>query len=100
MSKLTSLTEAVGRIANGATVALGGNTFHRTPHAAVHEMVRQGKQGLKLVKTAGAYDVDLLAGTGLIETALIAYAGFETLGLAPRFRKAVERGGLKVQEHT
>ena len=52
-SKLTTLQEAVALVADGATVALGGNTLHRAPIAAVHELVRQGKRGLNIVKTAG-----------------------------------------------
>lgn len=95
-----SLAQAVGLIPDGAVVAIGGNTFHRAPGAALHELVRQGKRNLTLAKTAGAYDVDLLAGAGLLSQAVVAYVGFETLGMAPRFRKAVESGALPVQEHT
>lgn len=100
MSKVMSLSEAVGLIPNGAVVAVGGNTFHRSPGAALHELVRQGKRELCLVKTAGSYDVDLLAGAGLLSTAVVAYVGFETLGMAPRYRKEVEAGRLAVIEHT
>jgi glutaconate CoA-transferase, subunit A len=100
MSKVMTLSEAVGRIPDGATLAIGGNTFHRVPGSALHELLRQGRRDLTLVKTAGSYDVDLLAGAGCLAKAVIAYVGFETLGLAPRFRKAVESGRLAVQEHT
>lgn len=100
MSKVTTLAEAIGRIPDGASIAIGGNTFHRAPGAALHELVRQRKTGLTLIKTAGSYDVDLLAGAGLLKSAVAAYVGFETLGLAPRFRKGVEGGELEVQEHT
>jgi glutaconate CoA-transferase subunit A len=95
-----SLAAAIAQIPNGATVAIGGNTFHRVPGAALHELVRQGKRDLTLVKTAGSYDVDLLAGTELLAKAVVAYVGFETLGMAPRFRNAVEKGRLPVEEHT
>lgn len=94
------LAEAIGKIPDGAVVALGGNTFHRAPGAALHELVRQGKRDLTLVKTAGSYDVDLLAGAGMLTTALVAYVGFETLGMAPRFRREVESERLTVFEHT
>jgi glutaconate CoA-transferase subunit A len=98
--KRRTLAEAIGLIPDGATVALGGNTFHRSPSAAVHELVRQGKQGLRVVKTAGAYDVDLLAGAGCIDRAAVGYVGFEALyGVAPNYRKAVEEGRVVVEEH-
>src|SRR5262249_32963633 len=63
IDKTISLPEAIADVVDGARVALGGNTLHRGPCAAVHEIVRQRKRGLEIVKTAGAYDVDLLAGT-------------------------------------
>jgi glutaconate CoA-transferase subunit A len=100
MTKCMSLSEAIGLIPDGAAVAIGGNTFHRAPGAALHELVRQQKKDLTLIKTAGSYDVDLLAGAGILASAVIAYAGFETLGLAPRFRRMVESGQIEVQEHT
>jgi inositol-phosphate transport system substrate-binding protein len=76
-----SLQEAVARIPEGSSVALGGNTLHRAPCAVVHELARQGKRLGEVVKTAGSYDLDLLAGLGLVERAQVAYCGFETLGL-------------------
>jgi glutaconate CoA-transferase, subunit A len=100
MSKVMPLGEAIARIPDGAAVAVGGNTFHRAPGAALHELVRQGRKGLTLIKTAGAYDVDLLVGAGVVARATIAYAGFETMGLSPQFRRAVELGRLALWEHT
>lgn len=100
MSKVVSLQDGVAMIPDGAMIGIGGNTFHRAPGAALHELVRQGRRKLTLVKTAGSYDVDLLVGAGMAEKATIAYVGFETLGLAPQFRRAVETGRLAVWEHT
>lgn len=98
--KLISLTDAISTIPDGAIVALGGNTLHRGPCAAVHEIVRQGKRGLTVVKTAGAYDVDLLAGTGCAVAAACGFVGFETeFGMAPSYRRAVESGTMTAQEH-
>jgi glutaconate CoA-transferase subunit A len=98
--KRTSLEDAVRTIPDGARLALGGNTLHRAPSAAVHEVVRQEKHDLEVVKTAGAYDVDLLAGTGCASSVAVGFVGFESLfGMAPSFRRAVERGDLTVKEH-
>ena len=100
LNKLTSLAAAIGPIADGAVVALGGNTLHRSPSAAVHELVRQGKRGLTLVKTAGAYDVDLLCGAGVASTVTAGFIGFENVfGMAPLYRRAVEGGQVRAAEH-
>lgn len=100
-SKVTSLAEAIAEIADGSKIALGGNTVHRSPSAAVHEMVRQGKRNLTVVKTAGGYDVDLLCGAGCVSRLVVAYVGFENLqGLAPQFRAAIEEGHVALEEQT
>ena len=99
-NKLRSLESAVASIPDGAVVALSGNTLHRAPCAAVHEMVRQNKRDLEVVKTAGSYDVDILAGAGCLRSVAAGFVGFENVfGLAPRYRKAVEEGQVQVKEH-
>lgn len=99
-NKVATLQEAVAAIPDGAIVALSGNTLHRAPGAAVHEIIRQGKRSLELVKTAGAYDVDVLCGAGCVAAVSAGFVGFENVfGLAPRYRRAVESGAVEVREH-
>jgi glutaconate CoA-transferase subunit A len=94
------LAEVVATIPDGSRLALGGNTLHRAPAAAVHELIRQRKRGLELVKTAGAYDVDLLCGVGAASIVAAGFVGYETVfGLAPMYRRAVESGTVEAREH-
>ena len=98
--KRRSLAEVIATVPDGSRLALGGNTLHRAPAAAVHEIVRQGKRGLELVKTAGAYDVDLLCGVGCATVVSAGFVGYETVfGLAPMYRRAVEAGAVEAREH-
>jgi glutaconate CoA-transferase subunit A len=98
--KLTTLPEAIARVPDGAVLALGGNTLHRGPGAAVHEIVRQGKRGLEVVKTAGAYDVDLLCAAGCAAAVSAGFVGYETpFGMAPAYRRGVESGAVAAKEH-
>jgi glutaconate CoA-transferase subunit A len=98
--KRATLADVIAAVPDGAIVALGGNTLHRGPSAAVHEIVRQGKRGLEIVKTAGAYDVDLLCGAGCAAAVSAGYIGFETpFGMAPSYRRAVEEGTVAAKEH-
>ena len=98
--KLTTLANAIESVPDGATVALGGNTLHRGPGAAVHELVRQAKRGLEIVKTAGAYDVDLLCAAGCVQAVSAGFVGYETpFGMAQAYRRAVETGAVEAREH-
>jgi glutaconate CoA-transferase subunit A len=98
--KRTTLYDAIATIPDGARLALGGNTLHRGPGTAVHEIVRQGKRGLEIVKTAGAYDVDLLCAAGCAAAVSAGFIGYETpFGMAPAYRRAVESGAVAAREH-
>jgi glutaconate CoA-transferase subunit A len=98
--KVTSLGQAATLIEDGQTVAFGGSLLHRSPSALTRELARQGRRGLTFVKPSAAYDVDLLCAAGCLETV---YAGIVVMeggfGLAPSYRRAVERGRVKVVEH-
>jgi glutaconate CoA-transferase subunit A len=97
--KVTSLADAVARVQDGATVALGGGLSARLPMALVRELVRQGRRGLRLVGSAHGIDADLLVAVGAVAVSEESYVGFEQdLGLAPAFRRAAESGALEVRE--
>ncbi|HEY8286194.1 MAG TPA: CoA-transferase [Chloroflexota bacterium] len=101
MNKVISLAEAIAVIPTGSSIALGGNTLHRSPSAAIHELIRQDKSALTLIKTAGAYDIDILCGAGCVARLVVAYVGFENLrGMAMGFRAAIETGQARLEEHT
>lgn len=100
MSKITSLEQAVQTVQNGSVVALGGNVLHRAPMAAVYELARQKKENLRLIKTAGAMDVDLLCFAGCVQSVDAGFISYETeFGLAQHYRKAVQSGTVTGNEH-
>lgn len=98
--KILTLAEAAALVADGEMIALGGNSLTRTPAAFARELARQGRRGLRLVKTAGGYDVDLLCAAGAAAEVQSGYIGFENLfGLAPAYRRGVESGAVRAVEH-
>lgn len=92
--------EAVRRfVPPGATVAVGGMHMTAAPMALVRELVRQGVRIGRLVTSPSAsLQAELPIAAGLVDEILSPYVGFEHLGLAPCFRRAVERGELRVAE--
>ena len=64
MAELVTLRDAVAElVADGDTVALEGFT-HLIPHAAGHELIRQRRRGLTLVRLTPDVIYDQMIGMG------------------------------------
>lgn len=98
--KHVSLRELAGRIPDGTALALGGSFLHRGPFAFVRELARQGRRGLEFIKPSPGYDLDLLCRAGAVtrmRAGIVAMEGH--FGLAPHFRRAIERREAYLEEH-
>jgi glutaconate CoA-transferase subunit A len=92
VAAITSLREAVASlIHDGDTVALEGFT-HLIPHAAGHEIIRQKRRDLTLLRMTPDIIYDQLIGTGAVRTLLFSWGGNPGVGSLHRFRDAVENG--------
>ncbi len=103
MSRLLSLAEAVESVVHdGDSVALEGFT-HLIPHAAGHEIIRQGRKRLTLIRMTPDLIYDQMIGMGCAEKAVFSWGGNPGVGSLHRFRDAVENGWphpLKIEEHS
>ena len=98
--KILSMAEAAALVSDGDCLGLGGNVLHRSPAAFARELCRQGRRSLHLVKTAGAYDVDILCAAGAVASVSAGYVAYETdFGFATHYRLAVEKGIVEAREH-
>ncbi len=100
--KIVSLADAVRRfIADGAHISLGGFTVNRQPMACAYEIIRQGITGLHVYMHSGGQALDPLIGAGCVRAVEIAYgANGRFAPTCVRFREAVERGELLVEDYT
>jgi glutaconate CoA-transferase subunit A len=98
-----TLPDAVAAlIHDGDTVALEGFT-HLIPVAAGHEIIRQRRRGLTLVRMTPDLVYDQLIGAGCAEKLVFSWGGNPGVGSLHRFRDAVERqwpGPLELEEHS
>jgi glutaconate CoA-transferase subunit A len=98
--KQMALAALAAKIPDGASVALGGSFLHRGPFALVRELIRQQRRDLEIIKQSPGYDIDILCRAGVATRARAGIVAMEgNFGLAPWYRKAVERGTLKLEEH-
>jgi glutaconate CoA-transferase subunit A len=98
-----SLEELVARfIADGHCVALEGFT-HLIPFAAAHELIRQERRGLHLVRMTPDLVYDQLIGAGCASELTFSWGGNPGVGSLHRLRDAIENDwprALAIHEHS
>ena len=103
MAEIVSLAEAVERaIHDGDAVAMEGFT-HLIPFAAGHEVIRQRRRELTLIRMTPDLIYDQLIGAGCARRLIFSWGGNPGVGSLHRFRDAVEHawpGALEIEEHS
>jgi glutaconate CoA-transferase, subunit A len=99
----SSLADAIAEhVHDGDTVALEGFT-HLIPFAAGHEIIRQGRRDLTLVRMTPDVIYDQMIGMGCARRLVFSYGGNPGVGSLHRMRDAVENGWpapLELVEHS
>ncbi len=103
MTALLSLREALAtHVQDGQTLALEGFT-HLIPFAAGHELIRQGRQDLHLIRMTPDLIYDQLIGAGCASALTFSWGGNPGVGSLHRLRDAVENHWprpLRLTEHS
>jgi glutaconate CoA-transferase subunit A len=103
VAEIVSLAEAIAAaIRDGDTVAMEGFT-HLIPHAAGHEVIRQRRRDLTLVRMTPDVIYDQLIGAGCARKLVFSWAGNPGVGSLHRFRDAVQNSWpvpLALEEHS
>jgi glutaconate CoA-transferase, subunit A len=103
MATICTLSEAIAaNVHDGDTIALEGFT-HLIPHAAGHEIIRQGRRNLHLVRMTPDMVYDQLIGAGCATRLTFSWGGNPGVGSLQRFRDAIEREWphrLEIEEHS
>jgi len=100
---IVTLKDAIATIVrDGDVVALEGFT-HLIPHAAGHEIVRQERRDLTLVRMTPDVVYDQLIGMGCASKLVFSWGGNPGVGSLHRLRDAVEHAWprpLEIEEHS
>src|SRR5215208_587434 len=103
MARFCSLQDAVAdSVRDGDVVAMEGFT-HLIPFAAGHEVIRQQRRELTLVRMTPDVIYDQLIGAGCAARLVFSWGGNPGVGSLHRLRDAVEHGWprpLKLEEHS
>src|SRR5882757_3541672 len=102
MTEIVSLQSAIREhLHDGDTVAMEGFT-HLIPFAAGHEVIRQGRKDLTLIRMTPDVIYDQLIGAGCAKKLIFSWGGNPGVGSLHRLRDAVEKdwpNQLEIQEH-
>lgn len=103
MADIVTLADGIGELVrDGDVVALEGFT-HLIPHAAGHEIIRQGRRDLTLVRMTPDIVYDQLIGAGCARKLVFSWGGNPGVGSLHRFRDAVQHAWpvpLEIEEHS
>ncbi len=103
MAEIVSLPEAIAlAVRDGDTVAMEGFT-HLIPFAAGHEVIRQRRRDLTLIRMTPDLIYDQLIGAGCVRKLVFSWGGNPGVGSLHRFRDAVEHAWpvpLELEEHS
>jgi glutaconate CoA-transferase subunit A len=99
-SKLLSAQEAVARIPDGASIAVGGSLLRRQPMVFIRELVRQNRRDLSLLTWATSLATDMLVAADAVRRWDGIYSGFFRLGMSPNFRRAVQDGTVETHDYS
>ena len=103
MARRLRLSDAIAELVHdGDSVALEGFT-HLIPFAAGHELLRQGRRELELIRMTPDLIYDQLIGMGAARRLVFSYGGNPGVGSLHRFRDAIEHGwprAIEIEEHS
>jgi glutaconate CoA-transferase, subunit A len=103
VAEIVSLKTAIADLVHDRdVVALEGFT-HLIPHAAGHELIRQGRRDLSLIRMTPDIVYDQLIGAGCARRLTFSWGGNPGVGSLHRLRDAVENGWpspLELEEHS
>lgn len=103
MTAFLSLHDAIAQyVRDGDAIAMEGFT-HLIPFAAGHEIIRQQKRDLCLIRMTPDLIYDQLIGMGCARKLVFSWGGNPGVGMLHRLRDAVERGWpqpLELEEHS
>ena len=103
MARFLTLKDAVAEtVFDGDSIAMEGFT-HLIPFAAGHEIIRQKRRGLTLIRMTPDLIYDQMIGMGCADKLVFSWGGNPGVGSTHRIRDAIENGwpnALAIEEHS
>jgi glutaconate CoA-transferase subunit A len=100
MSRIVGLNELAKQVPSGARIGIGGVHLARLPIALIESVLALGRRDFTYVSWGGGLPLELFLQADAIKKLIFCFSSLDILGLAPRFRAALETGRIEVEEWT
>lgn len=99
-SKLVSLDDAVGCIADGMSITAGGFAHSHQPMGFFRALMRTGVKNLTIMGVAECWVAEWLAAANMLSRAYFSNFMFEGFGRCRRFSEGIENGTIEAEDHS
>ena len=100
MSRIVSIQDLAAQVPSGIRLGIGGVHLSRLPIALIREVLAAGKKDFSFVSWGGGLPLELFLEAKAVRRLLFCFSSLDIYGLAPRFREALEKQQIEVEEWT
>jgi glutaconate CoA-transferase subunit A len=100
MTDIVSIQDLAAQVPSGARLGVGGVHLSRLPVALIHEVIAGGKKDFTFISWGGGLPLELFLEAKAVRRLLFCFSSLDIYGLAPRFREALEKQQIEVEEWT
>ncbi|MFZ3216317.1 MAG: CoA-transferase [Candidatus Acidiferrales bacterium] len=98
--QIIQLDELAQLVPTGARIGVGGVHLARLPIALIESVLALGRRDFTYVSWGGGLPLELFLQADAIRKLIFCFSSLDILGLAPRFREALETQRIVVEEWT
>ncbi|MBV9302996.1 MAG: hypothetical protein JOY62_16210 [Acidobacteriaceae bacterium] len=98
MTDFVTLDELAERVRDGSRLGIGGVHLSRLPIALIQKIIAHGRKNLVFTSWGGGLALELLLEARAVRKLVFCFSSLDIFGLAPRFRDALERNVIEVEE--
>ena len=100
MPDILSLDELAELVPSGIRLGIGGVHLSRLPIALIKQVLATGKKDFAFTSWGGGLPLELFLEANAVRKLIFCFSSLDIFGLAPRFREALERNKIEVEEWT
>jgi glutaconate CoA-transferase subunit A len=98
MTDLLTLEQLTDHVPSGARLGIGGVHLSRLPLALIRAVLAAGKKDFVFTSWGGGLPLELFLEANAVRKVIFCFSSLDIYGLAPRFREALERQQVEVEE--